>query len=253
MAKIYRDINVQVNFGSGPTMFIGQSTNVMTENEIARLLITFPATYSDYTKVIDISYTSSAGTPLVESYAISYDDVLESYFFIVGRQFTYNKKIIFQFRARHSTGQEVVDPYKLSIYFKDAIKKTNLEVIDSNPSPIQTVILQGMVDEHAALIGSTIQLGHFKVDGETVIASPEGVLTFVTSSGYSGFSGYSGYSGRVGFSGPSGPSGPQGIQGPSGTSGWSGYSGQLPNGVRIFVQDTEPDNPNLNDVWINTG
>jgi hypothetical protein len=104
-----------------------------------------------------------------------------------------------------------------------------------------------MVDEHAALIGSTIQLGHFKVDGETVIASPEGVLTFIGPSGYSGFSGYSG---RVGPSGPSGPVGPQGFSGWTGQSGWSG---QLPNGVRIFVHATEPQNPSINDVWINTG
>lgn len=181
MALVYRDINIQVNFGSGPTMILGQATNVMTENDVARLLITFPTQYSDYLKIMDVAYTNVNGEYLVQSFELSYDDILEKHYFIVDRTFTYNKKIILQFRARYSDGQEVVDPYKLSVSFKDAIKKDNLEEIDADPSPTQTVILQSMVDEHAAVIGSTLGYGHFKVDGTTVFCM-DGILSAWTQS-----------------------------------------------------------------------
>ena len=123
MSLVYRDIDIQVNFGSGPTMILGQTTNVMTENDVARLLITFPEQYSDYLKIMDIGYTNVNDEYLVQSYELSYDDVLEKYYFIIDRMFTYNRKVVIQFRARYPDGQEIVDAYKLSISFKDALSK----------------------------------------------------------------------------------------------------------------------------------
>lgn len=200
MADIYKDIYITCGFGIAPSRIYRQSSVItMTENDTARLIVTFPVSFATYAKSVDIKYNTSPDTEVVESFDLTYSDTLLAYTFILRRTFTYYEKVYLQFRATDpATEQVFVDPTIMLLVFRPALKSTDLEQIDDYPTDEQTVILQGMTDQHAELVGSTLQQGHFKVDGTSVIASDEGVLTFIGASGYSGWSGYSGATGPAG-------------------------------------------------------
>jgi len=203
MTKYYKDLYLQVGFGTYTTIFVANQSSTITDNDATRLRITFPSTYDVYRKIIDIEYVSASEVTEIEAYEVSYSEEL-GYYFDINRRFTYNREIRIQFRARYVDGQEVVDPVILKLILKPSLKTDDFDTI----------------------------------------------MDYSGSPGWTGFSGPSGYSG---WSGVSGVDGVSGYSGWSGFTGYSGYSGQLPNGVRIFVQATEPQNPSINDVWINTG
>lgn len=178
MAQYFRDYNIQVGLGITPTIVLGTTLDVQTENNAARLLMTFPTAYSTWMKIIDIEYVSASEIATVESYQLSYSSVLEKYFFEIDRKFSYNKKARIQFRARNpDTMQESVDPTILSLVFKNAIKDINLETIDAAPTPQQTVILQNFVTEHAVHLASSEETGHVMVDNDTIVIDDNGVIS----------------------------------------------------------------------------
>jgi hypothetical protein len=223
---VYKDIVVNCGMSMYPTRVVPSKRNVVTENEATRILVTFPDEYDSYVKIISIRYLDAEGVDTYAQYDLNYDDILEKYFFILNRTFTYYEKIEIQFRARYSDGQEPVDPCIIPLRFENALEDGGIAFTDSEPVLEQSVVLQGLVDEHASHIGSNLEYGHFKVDGVTVRSNPEGYLTFIGASGWSGAKGDSGYSGWSGINGESGYSGWSGINGESGYSGWSGQNGE---------------------------
>ncbi len=174
MAKQFHIFEISVGLGLTPTYVMNSPTNVMTENDGCRLLLSFPSVYSEYIKSIDIGYTSVDDVATVESYDLSYDDESEHFYFDIDRKFTYHQRVNIQFRARYADGQDVVDPTILTLIFRNAIKTTNLEIIDANPTDQQTVILQNMVDAHSHVVASNTTHGHVALDNVTIKTNPSG-------------------------------------------------------------------------------
>ncbi len=177
MSIVYKDVHIICSMSIGTTNIVAPYSNVVTENSITRLLVSFPDDYEDYVKIIDISYTDVNGDSVVEGYEMSYSDELESYYFIINRTFTYGNKIYIQFRARHPSGQEAVDSTIITVTFRRSIKTENLEEIDSDPSDEQTVILQGFVTEHAVVNASSLHSGHVKIDNDTITMNEDGIIS----------------------------------------------------------------------------
>ena len=162
MAKVYKDISITCGMGDYTTKISTSKVVVMTENDITRLLVSFPDIYNSYIKSIDIQYYEDEKISKVASYDLTYDDILHSYVFLIDRKFTYYSKIKIQFRARYvETGQVCVDPTILTLNFRPSIKRDDIDFIDANPSPSYSIILQTMIDQHAELVGSTRHQGHF--------------------------------------------------------------------------------------------
>lgn len=95
--------------------------------------------------------------------------------------------------------------------------------------------------------------------GKQGVAGPVGPQGETGPTGTAGPAGERGEAGPQGAQGIQGEAGPQGIQGekgdvgpagPEGPRGDTGAAGQGVNGGRIFVQETAPENPQPNDVWV---
>lgn len=176
MAKQFHTFEISVGFGLTPTYVMNSPTNVMTDNDSCRLIPTFPTSYSEYIKSVDIGYTSADDVAMVESFDLSYDTEIDSYYFDISRTFTYHQRVSVQFRARYTDGQVVVDPTILTLIFRNAIKTTNLDTIDAEPTDTQTIILQNFVDAHANLVSSSITLGHVYIDNTTIKTNSSGKI-----------------------------------------------------------------------------
>lgn len=179
MAKVYRDTTINVGFGLTPTIVVGPSILVSTENEISRFLLEFPASYSSYTKSIIINFISASSIDTTEIYDLSYDSTLQSYYFLLSSRFTHGEHIKVQFRARIAIvddTQIVVDPKILRFQLKTALETGNETILETPPLSDVTTILQGMIDAHAAVVTSTALLGHVMIDNDTIKVTPEGQL-----------------------------------------------------------------------------
>ena len=174
MVKLFKDVYVNVGFNVSLTRVVYHDSGVMTDNDCFRFLVTYPDIFTpDYSKIIIISYSDAQGESQVESYEMSYDDILFKYYFLVDRRFTYSKQIKVQFKARYLDGQEIVDDMITTFTFKNALQFWPLDTIDESPSLNQTVILEGFVTEHAVLLASSIEAGHVKIDNDTIKMNDE--------------------------------------------------------------------------------
>jgi hypothetical protein len=177
MAKVYRDFTIMVGLGIYPSKFINTPMDVITENGIARILATFPASYgSDYAKIIDIEYTSASEVLTIESYEMTYSDDLLKYVFIIDRKYTYGTEIRLQFRARYNDAQESIDQQIFTLYLKPAIKTQDLEYLDTESVDETSVILQGMIISHANVLCSSLHSGHVFIDNTTMKVNEDGEL-----------------------------------------------------------------------------
>jgi len=202
MAKIYRDINVRVGLARYQTAFIGQVIEVQTENDAARLVITFPTTvednviyeiYSDYAKLMDILYTSSTGVDTIETHGLEFGSVTGQYYFIVPRYITHGETLYLQFRAVYNgytlpdtEAQEIVDPVILMLRFRESLKKTDFDVIDEIPDSY-TSVLQAMIDVQNVAIAEVAADSIQAFTGTVVISTAPlkiGDLYFDTSTKY---------------------------------------------------------------------
>lgn len=177
MAQVYRDINIFCGLSLATTKLFGDQVDVSSENNIGRLLVTFPDAFIDYRKVLIIKYVNVDNELITESYELTYDDVLESYVFLLERKFTYGDEAEIQFEARYPDDEVVIDPKILIFKFKQSLYSANLRVLDASEIPSYTVMLQNMVNEHAAVNASTLHTGHIKIDGHTIVISEDGVIS----------------------------------------------------------------------------
>lgn len=186
MSEIYRDIVISAGLGLTSTVFVGQALEVKTENNASRLLITFPITiennvtreiYSDYAKLMDVLYTGSEGTTAIETYGLNFGTTTGQYYFIVPRHLTYGDILYLQFRAIYNgytlpdtDAQEIVDPVILTIRFREALKKTELDVINDIPDAY-TSVLQSMIDVQNVAIEEIANDSIQAYTGSTVITT----------------------------------------------------------------------------------
>ena len=175
--KTYREINIFVGLGLSTTRFLGEQIDVVSENSIAKLILTFPSDYISYTKVIVIQYVSADAVLTTESYVLNTDPITQKHYFVIERKFTYGEECSVQFEARYSDGQVAIDPRILVFRFKRSLYSTNLQPIDADPDPSYTVILQNMVNEHAVTYATNITLGHVSVDNDTITINNQGVIS----------------------------------------------------------------------------
>jgi len=181
MVKNYRNISINAGFGLYPTHFITTPLNVITENEIARLIFNIPDQYgltSGYNKRIDIEFTSASEVFAVESYEIPYSSEI-GYYFDINERFTAKEFIRIQLRAIYSDGQEVVDPVILKLRFKPAIgpgDPANFPI----PTPDDlTIMINNAIEAHYSIHTTSETYGHVKVDGDTIITSASGVISTI--------------------------------------------------------------------------
>ena len=239
MDKIYRDIFIRVGLGLYTTEFgSGNFVEVKTENEASRLVISFPEEYSDndYAKFMDIYYTGSDEVSKLETYGLGTEVFSGTTYrtFIIPRQFTYHETALIQFRAQyiHDTiveEQETVDPYILTLKFREALKTSGFDDIDTLPEPIYSEVMAFIqANATSGWSGYSGQSGYSGPSGWSSVSGQSGWSGIGTSgqSGQSGISGQSGWSAQSGQSGRSGQSGQSGLSGQSGWSGISGQSGQ---------------------------
>jgi hypothetical protein len=149
--KVYREVYVRVGFGIYTSGFTtGNFVEVQTENEITKLIISFPAAYSDYdyAKFIDVCYTGSDAVTRTESYALGSEVISGTSYstFILPRRFTYGSTALIQFRAKYTheavvEKQEIVDPEILTIRFKRALKTSGFTDMDNLPEPIYSEVM----------------------------------------------------------------------------------------------------------------
>ena len=181
MTKVYRDVGISVGMGEYPTNFISAVIDVMTENDIARLLVDFPPRYdtgTEYRKILDIGYTTSSQVYTVESYELTYSDELESYFFLLGRKFTYGERAYIQFRCSFYDGsQQSVDPAILKFKFRPALRIEDFLSYENNDLATQSEILEKLVIQHANVNASTIHTGHVMIDNDTIQIDENGTIS----------------------------------------------------------------------------
>jgi len=164
MVKNYRNISINAGFGLYPTHFITTPLNVITENEIARLIFNIPDQYgltSGYNKRIDIEFTSASEVFAVESYEIPYSSEI-GYYFDINERFTAKEFIRIQLRAIYSDGQEVVDPVILKLRFKPAIgpgDPANFPI----PTPDDlTIMINNAIEAHYSIHTTSETYGHVR-------------------------------------------------------------------------------------------
>jgi hypothetical protein len=165
--------------GEYPTNFTTAVIDVMTENDIAKLLVEFPPRYDSYRKIVDIGYITSSQVYRVETYEMSYSDELEKYFFFIGRKFTYGERVYIQFRCLYEDGQESVDAAILRLKFRPALRIDDFISYENNDLEEQSEILEKLVIQHANVNASTIHTGHVRVDGITIVITASGVISAV--------------------------------------------------------------------------
>lgn len=175
--KVYREVQIDVGMGEYPTNFKSAVIDVMTENDIVKLLVTFPERYVSYRKILDIGYTTASEVYTVESYEMTYKDELDRYWFNLGRRFTYGEKAYLQFRCLYSDGQESVDAAILKLKFRPALRTEDFESYENNDLETQSEILEKLVIQHANVNASTRHTGHVAVDQETIIIDDDGVIS----------------------------------------------------------------------------
>jgi hypothetical protein len=136
--------------------------------------------------------------PVTETYDMHINE--EGYYtFLLDRKFLYFDEFKTQFSARLGTiingsiingtlvgtptTQVAVDPTILYFHIKKALKRDDFEVIDSDSSTDVTIILQEMIDAHAAKVADINTLGHIKVDGITTTITDDGTLSLIPADG----------------------------------------------------------------------
>lgn len=181
MTKIYREVGISVGMGEYPTNFTTAVIDVMTENDIAKLLIEFPPRYDSYRKIVDIGFITSSQVYTVETYEMTYSDELEKYFFYIGRKFTYGDRVYLQFRCLYSDGQESVDAAILKLKFRPALRINDFVSYENNDLETQSEILEKLVIQHANVDASSIFTGHVRIDNDTIVISGSGVISAVVS------------------------------------------------------------------------
>jgi hypothetical protein len=179
MSQVYREVGISVGMGEYPTNFTTAVIDVMTENDIAKLLVEFPPRYASYRKIVDIGYITSSQVYRVETYEMSYSDELEKYFFFIGRKFTYGERVYLQFRCLYENGQESVDAAILRLKFRPALRIDDFISYENNDLEEQSEILEKLVIQHANVNASTIHTGHVRVDGVTIVITASGVISAV--------------------------------------------------------------------------
>jgi hypothetical protein len=177
MAKVYRTVGITVGMGEYPTNFTTPVIDVMTENDIAQLLIDFPPRYSTYRKIIDIGYITSSEVYAVETYELTYSDELEHYVFLIGRKFAYCDKVYMQFRCQYPDGQESVDPAILKLKFRPALRIDDFISYENNDLQTQSEILEELIAQHASVNASTTHTGHVAIDNNTIKIDSNGVIS----------------------------------------------------------------------------
>jgi hypothetical protein len=179
MVKVYREVGISVGMGEYPTNFTTAVIDVMTENDIAKLLVEFPPRYDSYRKIVDIGYITSSQVYTVMTYEMTYDDELEKFFFYINRRFTYGNIVYLQFRCLYEDGQESVDPAILRLKFRPALRTEDFESYENNDLQSQSEILEKLVIQHANVNASTIFTGHVRVDGTTIVITSSGVISAI--------------------------------------------------------------------------
>jgi hypothetical protein len=179
MVKVYREVGISVGMGEYPTNFTSAVIDVMTEHDIAKLLVEFPPRYDSYRKIVDIGYVTASQVYTVMTYEMTYDDELEKYFFYINRRFTYGNIVYLQFRGLYEDGQESVDPAILRLKFRPALRTEDFESYENNDLETQSEILEKLVIQHANVNASTIHTGHVRVDGTTIVITSSGVISAV--------------------------------------------------------------------------
>lgn len=121
--ECYSDIFIKTDMGLTRSMtnVVSNGAMVMTENNDANFIVSFPQKFAGFDKYLDILYTDEWGKKALDTVPLTYSDIFDAYTFTVPKKYMYGDEIHVQ--PVCIDGERVfIDPYILKFRFKRSLR-----------------------------------------------------------------------------------------------------------------------------------